>query len=149
MRKKVAICFLLLANIVLLAHAVLPHHHHGDGSVCFFVNSCNESKECHHNRCEDCSLVNNVFINQQTGQDHLKYELSLPLLLFIIPYNIDLSQNTTFYFEHIPFFNSLYSSVVLRACGLRAPPAQPLSLRPELDSGSTRNLPTCALSLRA
>jgi len=134
MRKKVAICFLLLANIVLLAHAVLPHHHHNDGSVCFFVNSCNKDvsgdNENHHNRCDDCSLINNVFINQQQGQDHIKYEPASHTVLFIIPDNhIDFKQLTSFSFEHIPFLTSFFSSAVLRTCGLRAPPVQPLSLR--------------------
>ena len=147
MRKKVAIVFLLLANIVLLTHTVLPHHHHSDGSVCFFVNSCNNDvshdNENHQNRCDDCSLISNVFINQQQGQDHIKYEPASHPVLFITPYdNINLRQNTSFSFEYIPFITSLYSSALLRTCGLRAPPAQPLSLRPELDSGSTRNLPT-------
>ena len=127
MRKKIAIGFLLLANIVLLAHTVLPHHHHSDGTVCFFVNSCNkdishDKDSHHHNRCEDCSLVNNVFISQQTGQDHLKYELPSPLLLFIIPYNIDLSQNISFSFKYVPFLTSLYFSAILRTCVSRAPP---------------------------
>jgi len=128
MRKKVAIGFLLLANIVLLAHTVLPHHHHSDGAVCFFVNSCNNDvshdNENHHNRCEGCNLLNNVFINQQTGQDHLKYEPASHPVLFFTPYNnIDLSQKISFSFEYIPFLTSLYSSAVLRTCGLRAPPS--------------------------
>jgi len=127
MRKKTAIGFLLLANIVLLAHAVLPHHHHNDGSVCFFVNSCNKDvsgdNENHQNRCDDCSLINNVFINQQQGQDHIKYEPASHPVSFIISDNhIDFKQLTSFSFENIPFLTSLYSSATLRTYGLRAPP---------------------------
>lgn len=38
-RKKVALIFLIVANIILLAHAVLPHHHH-DKVVCVESSHC-------------------------------------------------------------------------------------------------------------
>ena len=35
MRKAVAISFLFLANMILLAHAFVPHHHHEGVPICF------------------------------------------------------------------------------------------------------------------
>ncbi len=34
MKRKVSIMFLLLANVFLLAHAVVPHHHHDGPETC-------------------------------------------------------------------------------------------------------------------
>ena len=123
MRKKVAIGFLLLANFVLLAHTVLPHHHHEDETVCFLFHSCNENKGCDHKGYEACSLIN-VFIKQQTEQNNLKNDLHSQVLSFIFPNNhINFRQFAAFPFEQIPFLRSVYSSIVLQSCGLRAPPA--------------------------
>ncbi|MDR0795674.1 MAG: hypothetical protein LBE79_06435 [Tannerella sp.] len=126
MRKKVAIYFLLLANIILLVHTVLPHHHHTNGTVCFFTDSCNkditDSKASHHKTYDECSLAN-IFIRQQTGENLVKHELLSQTLLFLIPYNsIDLKLIIAFHSEHIPFLKSKYISAELRTCGLRAPP---------------------------
>ncbi|MEG1718258.1 MAG: hypothetical protein RR333_06395 [Bacteroidales bacterium] len=91
MKKKVSIAFLFLANLFLLVHLFLPHHHHQveltsftncakstvvemdfskNFSVVldFFKNSCSE----HHgnspkNTSDPCS-VSDVFINQHSGK---------------------------------------------------------------------------------
>ncbi|MBK6966328.1 MAG: hypothetical protein IPH20_21010 [Bacteroidales bacterium] len=46
MKRTISLCFLLLAGIVLLGHAVFPHHHHIE--VCAFVN-----KDISHNHDHD------------------------------------------------------------------------------------------------
>ena len=38
-RKTVALIFVLMANIVLLAHAVVPHHHHNPVDVCLAIDA--------------------------------------------------------------------------------------------------------------
>ncbi|MBW6496871.1 MAG: hypothetical protein K0B09_00650 [Bacteroidales bacterium] len=43
LKRLTAIFFAALASIMLLAHSVVPHHHHGD-AVCFELN--------HHHSCE-------------------------------------------------------------------------------------------------
>jgi len=40
MKKVLTIVFMLLANLVLLAHAVVPHHHH-------IIEICIEDSNCH------------------------------------------------------------------------------------------------------
>lgn len=45
-KRTLSLCFLLLAGIVLLGHAVFPHHHHIE--VCAFVN-----KDISHNHDHD------------------------------------------------------------------------------------------------
>ncbi len=45
LKRTVAISILVLANIVLLAVAVVPHHHHGD-SICFVSSHCDHRHDC-------------------------------------------------------------------------------------------------------
>ena len=43
--------FALLANVMLLAHSVIPHHHHGD-VVCFEVGHCTVCETAHVDDCD-------------------------------------------------------------------------------------------------
>ena len=51
MRKAVAISFLLLANIVLLAHAFIPHHHHEGIPICFSSHKHNHIHDADDSDC--------------------------------------------------------------------------------------------------
>ena len=55
MRKIVAISFLLIANLILLAHSFVPHHHHEGVPICF--SSHKHSYDCDkahsHSDCDD------------------------------------------------------------------------------------------------
>jgi len=69
-RKKTAIFFILLANIVLLAHAVIPHPHHHNSDVCTESSICqtdekfHERSDCTHDDCSkghyDCCVLKQV-----------------------------------------------------------------------------------------
>ena len=48
-----AIMLAVLANVLLLAHSLVPHHHHGE-RVCFDVGSCNTRERQHHHEGEGC-----------------------------------------------------------------------------------------------
>lgn len=41
-----AIVFIILANVVLLAHAVIPHHHHEE-EVCIVASHCESDSQAH------------------------------------------------------------------------------------------------------
>lgn len=57
-KKRIAIFFVLLANIVLLVHAVVPHHHH-ESSVCVEKISNHECDTHNHGlSCTDCNHHN-------------------------------------------------------------------------------------------
>ena len=45
-KKIAAYSFILLANITLLVHAVIPHHHHEE-AVCIISSHCDEDAENH------------------------------------------------------------------------------------------------------
>jgi hypothetical protein len=52
LKKALYITALLFANIVLLAHAAVPHHYHGNAGVCFIFH-CQDSAEAHHHNHHD------------------------------------------------------------------------------------------------
>jgi len=45
-RRTTALGFMMLANIILLAHAVIPHHHHKD-DICIVNSLYQQEKELH------------------------------------------------------------------------------------------------------
>jgi len=52
-KRKTALAFILIANIILLAHAVIPHHHHHNNEVCTESSTCQaEEKSLGHSDCE-------------------------------------------------------------------------------------------------
>jgi len=141
-KRTAAVTFLFLAGILFLAHAVVPHHHHGN-LICFAKSHCendgtegdceNNPGNHHHdggNGSGHCFLKDPVIVSSgqhaaglkymekkctQSGDDHLQNILQVNVANIPAP---DL-QNS---FSPPPvkyFFNSLSSG----SFGLRAPPA--------------------------
>ena len=81
MKKAVAISFLLFANLVLLAHAFVPHHHHEGVPICFSSHEHNCDSGHDHN-IGDCTHLSRHIIytdghdicptqqEQDSGYDH-------------------------------------------------------------------------------
>ena len=66
--RKFALAFLFLANLIIVAHAVIPHHHH-ERIVCIISEHCSNDAEAHahlaeaphhshdgNNNAENCTL---------------------------------------------------------------------------------------------
>lgn len=82
--RKLAIFFLLLANLVLLAHAFIPHHHHDD-IICLASSHCQSAEHGHHfcanphhghdsQRSTDCcSLKQTVILPAGQGKSDCRY----------------------------------------------------------------------------
>ena len=79
-RRAASILFLLLANLILLAHTVIPHHHH-DSEICLYgiyhSNHTENPQDCQSENkhtpdqkgdFEKCSLQH-IAIIPQTNQD--------------------------------------------------------------------------------
>lgn len=71
MKRAVSISFILLASIMILAHAVVPHHHHNkvfaaivnvldDESCNLFSHSHNPDTHHHDTDSEDCAINESV-----------------------------------------------------------------------------------------
>lgn len=83
-RKSITVFFILLANFVLLAHAVIPHHHH-QNKVCIVGSTYDTNSEIHKydtNECEqdhkseneadDCSLNQIVVVRSSQIRHEIK-----------------------------------------------------------------------------
>ena len=134
MRKTIALLFLSIAGIVILAHSVIPHHHHYHGVVCVTEligcldcdhSSANEPEHPHNSK--EC-IIKDIFSQSNNGRQ-------------IIPPCVELWKNTTdlcfsFFpeflsdltdlhglpFRQKPYINNYHAIYAAHSLGLRAPP---------------------------
>ncbi len=140
--RYTAFGFILLANIMLLVHGLLPHHHH-KGVVCFTQDQteevcCNDAQHQHSKGCEDnkrddsnCCVVKQDFLipSDEIGKTtrcvvneiHSKIQSWFVALL---TNSIELKVFTTIKFKH-HFFDVLphYCYYLSSSLSLRAPPS--------------------------
>jgi hypothetical protein len=138
--RTTAVAFLMLANILLLAHAVVPHHHHNH-QVCFVNSHCNHDDPTHeHDRNRDSH-------SHDGENNHDNCVLKEPVAVFSNQWKIDLKitditdrtgaddfhncalcDGTEFQCFLLSSFiyelntGSSYPSLVSSSLGLRAPP---------------------------
>ena len=130
---------MLIANIILLAHAVVPHHEHDNLLICFFNShggDCDDihtDTDCDHHHdhaCSDrCCLIDNIFDPSDNKektfcQIHLKCDCQHPLYLLmsnILDIN-GLFENTLLLFLFAPFIDTCHIDFISQSLGLRAPP---------------------------
>jgi hypothetical protein len=136
-KKLIAYSFIFLANLAILAHAVLPHHHH-EQQVCFERAHCTDDAEAfshnstEHNHQHDatdnttCVLSQAVIIplsqtksisncDHRSGTDNHDF--------FIISnFGYDDFQSYSETKASAPEFHSFLISFVTTSLGLRAPP---------------------------
>lgn len=140
MIKKIAVYgFILIANIIILAHAVIPHHHH-DSVICF------EHKHCHdealtlkhnsaghdhqhdgNNKSNCCILKQSVVVVTSQGKLLKNYNNCSDNHIddnSILTDNEYVDQQTiTKFVFYLPENPSYLTSFVTSTLGLRAPPA--------------------------
>ena len=144
-KKIVCISALLLANVLLLAHAVIPHHHHQeDAVVCFLDTHYEDCEEAHsHEQCDNqiykhetppvserCCIVDNVYIHadnniKTTSRSHTTGDCGQILYVLILN-DLDIQgfiANTIRHLRQNPYVPLFYSEFIAQSIGLRAPPA--------------------------
>ena len=148
-KRYSAVFFILMANIIFLAHAVLPHHHH-KGEVCFVDSHCKTDSKAHKHTT---SKHNHKHATKEHSHDHdgntdeqncrLKQEVILPSNQLELEYeSFDYVDNTNFCryqanltlteFELLiqpefsikkpPLIPSFYSRIICTNKGMREPP---------------------------
>lgn len=142
MKKALALSFLLLANIAMLAHSAIPHHYH-EGIPVAVTGACSADGEeeeehvcsscCHPHEpssatVEDC-LLTQMYV-RTAGSDRQPDDVgcNIPFLLLCAPCPTfgsadvpnDLSSAS---FVQKPYVQSYNTIFVARSLGLRAPPA--------------------------
>jgi hypothetical protein len=141
-KRAISITFLLLANIILLAHVIIPHHHH-TMQVCLVSSHCTEdgdhsnTREGHKDHQHDdqgdtqCVLNQIVLIPANTlkkdntlfiaNSDDFKADHAQLCLLY---FTFKLPEKSSFPSlknqDEVP---SLFGALISHSLGLRAPPA--------------------------
>lgn len=143
MKKATGILFLLLANLALLAHTVIPHHHPDAHHIyiCDLVpaEDANNSQCAHHdmdgqdhgaNGLGDDCILNGLYIrvasghHSSLGEDHPSYDTAdgSPSIYSIVNPSTVRRDEGGRPFRHRPFLLSSYSRYITSSLGLRAPP---------------------------
>ena len=121
-KKAISLSFLLLVSIVILAHAVIPHHHHR--GISFIL----EATYPEHDDLNENCLLSNIYVkksnNKQTFQlydsDYDPFPCILTLFLDNSTYQI--KNNVSLLFRQKPYLHSNHTEFIARSAGLRAPP---------------------------
>lgn len=145
-KQLLTLILLLLANILLLAHSVLPHSHH-DGIVCFSIEklvdlpecsslNTNNNDECcgkhtgkshhHHTNNDDCGLKEIVVRGgNEFHEEILPCENCLSLLYTVYSLNEFYFDAPSFgqWLDQKPYLDNYISPYVGTISSLRAPPA--------------------------
>lgn len=144
MGKKTALIFILLANIIMLAHMLLPHHNHNlTIESCEIVSHSINSPThiCPHNDTQkftsksesgkhlqldfdDCLLENIHIRFDNQNQIEQNNDIDFPSFVFTILNAVfEITQVETFALKHTkPHLIKPYHNTFVRNIGLRAPP---------------------------
>lgn len=137
MLKRTALTFILLANIILLAHAVLPHHHHKE-QVCtkckYYVDDdilcATETSSEHHQHnsktTSECILKQAIIIPSTQDKlfrnyDHFSLHHHLDFYIHSGFGHVDVKP-VSISITSLPGFSTFLSSLECTTIGLRAPP---------------------------
>jgi hypothetical protein len=123
MRRKISISVIAFSIFVLLIHAVVPHHHHGQ-MPCFDVELCEEGNAPDDGNSETC-VLESEYIASPLLKSRVSYNHIFPFPLYYLAVscvNYDAGDVffTTEYGEYPLFYQSAES---VRVRGLRAPPS--------------------------
>jgi len=139
MKKAIALFILLLANITILVHAFVPHHHHENIPFCISSHcvdsniahdsstSCDPHQHEGNSSSGDC-LIDNIYTRATNDRqvldsgDNDYTQLPHFLLLFCSDCFIKLSNTEAKKIELTPYLSSYHTTFVTRSLGLRAPP---------------------------
>jgi hypothetical protein len=122
MKRALSLSFLFLAGIVILVHAVIPHHHH-DGVPVIPISA-------HHDDSHPDDPNNTEIVYVRLNNDKqicqsldFNYDL-LPCLstLFSDNSTYQIKNDTGLPFRHQPYLLLHYTQFIACSIGLRAPP---------------------------
>jgi hypothetical protein len=143
-KKVITLSFLFLANAIMLAHAVISHHHHDNipdfSAVAHHEHNCDShctqhdctqhSEQCHdplcHGNINDCSL-SNFYACVDDRQTFQTYDFDLNMLPCVYALFSDFSIQSLvdeigLPFRQKPYLQSYHAEYISQSLGLRAPP---------------------------
>ncbi|MDR0333423.1 MAG: hypothetical protein LBI15_08135 [Dysgonamonadaceae bacterium] len=136
-KRAISLSFLLLANIVMLAHAVVPHHYHENTGVCILLH-CRDSNEAHRHEnhhsqnhehkgntlSDECDIDIHAFAKSENNDccSYINCDCEQILYTLILDRVSISSFDTKIPFQHKPYLISYHTKYVSQSLGLRAPP---------------------------
>ncbi|MDR3338670.1 MAG: hypothetical protein LBT25_01000 [Candidatus Symbiothrix sp.] len=133
LKKWTGILFIFTANIFLLAHNIVPHHHH-DGIPHFVFSDCcshhHDDDCCNHGENGACLFEQNIDAVYENGKEDcdcasctaLQHSgMLLQAVLLTFTYDFSLVRETDFSLDP-PYLINYYSDYLNQGLGLRAPP---------------------------
>lgn len=132
-RKRYIYYFLLFITMVMVMAPAIPHHHHGNGIICMKddvkENDCCSTHHHHHHHQEDDPCCNDDCVAHfntliRADVDHVQPEFHYLITLFTEPLTLFLSrkEEKAVCWKYV-YIESLHSTYITRAAGLRAPPS--------------------------
>ena len=138
MKRTLSLSFLLIANIVVLAHAVIPHHYHNQipditwsalqkNNDSHTANQCTDSNCPIHRVEEDCFLkkIGVRFDSKGLMLSTVDADFELfPCLvsLFSVIRIAEIDDLESLPFNQKPYLRFSHTDFIARSSGLRAPP---------------------------
>ena len=130
-KKATAIFFILLANIFILAHGVIPHHHH-DGIPVAATHHEHDGSVPDHRHTDDAHEVwLSTKVNARLGNEKqicrsfvCGFDLLSCLPALFSDYSTFSIQDDAVPFRHPPYIQLQHTESIARSIGLRAPPFQ-------------------------
>ena len=139
MKRAISLSFLLLANMIMLAHVLISHHHHEKTGVCFINFHGKDCKEAHQHDSQTRGNESNPVSNRccfdniyppekndlkNTCRLHKKCDCG-QVLYILISNTLDTRtfvDDTVIHFRQNPFVPLFYADYISQSLGLIAPP---------------------------
>lgn len=136
--RKISLIVLFAVSLVLIMHAVLPHHHHQD-DVCFTDSHCNETSRHDDTGCTDdedhehdgqdaaskCTLHSTFLLPYSMGQiskQEIQKILKQHILYVLDSEDVDIQKNQLINTHGLAFTDDIVSRLIIPSLGLRGPP---------------------------
>ena len=125
-KKIIALSCWLIVGTIMLAHAVVPHHHH-DGIPCL-SNFAHDSSDQHSSESHENCLLTKVYLrwskDKQIHQLHHFDFAPYPcqITLFFDDFTSRIRDDIGLPLEQKPYLLPFYTELIAHSSGLRAPP---------------------------
>ena len=126
-KKAIPLCFFLLVNIIILAHAVIPHHHH-DG-IPVTVHHEHDDNMPDHQKTDNLHEFLLLTKAKNAKQTYQLFDFGFDLMPCLLTLFSDCSiywmrDEAGLLFRYPPFIQLHHTESIARSIGLRAPPFQ-------------------------
>lgn len=143
MKRIIGLSLLFLANIVVLAHAVIPHDHHG--KICISICNILSVSDTLNHKHESCRLgcgehahsghsskectLNDLYTRSNESSvssgdsDFTNFHSDFPVICYDAVPLLEIQFYEELSFRQKPYLNSYYTYYLTHSLGLRAPPS--------------------------